>query len=144
MSSSSFFLKILIAYPKHYNVGNEFCYKTKSHFCYGKFLWASWQNVPFFPVNWMSTSSNHKRVREGLERNEKLTCREQPFWSGIPRDNKKSSETEIKFRRCLFKFFIKREIRHFHIVVVQKLQRYVQKMCDARAKSWEVSCFSLF
>ena len=37
------------------------------------------------------------------------------------------SEREIEFRRCLFKISIKREIRHFHIVVVQKRQRNVQK-----------------
>ena len=33
-----------------------------------------------------------------------------------------SSESEIKFRRCFFTF-IKYEIRHFHVVVVQKRQR---------------------
>ena len=31
-----------------------------------------------------------------------------------------SSEREIQFRRCLFTYSIKREIRHFHVVVVQK------------------------
>ena len=36
------------------------------------------------------------------------------------------SESKIKFRRCLFTFSIKHEIRHFH-VVVQKRQRNVQK-----------------
>ena len=30
-------------------------------------------------------------------------------------------------KRRLFTFFIKREIRHFHVVVVQKRQRNVQK-----------------
>ena len=38
-----------------------------------------------------------------------------------------SSEREVKFRRCLFMFSIKRKIRHFHVVVVQKRQRNVQK-----------------
>ena len=38
-----------------------------------------------------------------------------------------SSEREIKFRRCLFTFSTIREIRHFHVVVVQKRQRIVQK-----------------
>ena len=38
-----------------------------------------------------------------------------------------SWEREIKFRRCLFTFCIKREIRHFHVVVVQKRQKNVQK-----------------
>ena len=38
-----------------------------------------------------------------------------------------SSESEIKFRLCLFTFSIKHEIRHFHVVVVQKRQRNVQK-----------------
>ena len=37
-----------------------------------------------------------------------------------------SSESKIKFLRCLFTFSIKHEIRHFH-VVVQKRQRNVQK-----------------
>ena len=45
-----------------------------------------------------------------------------------------SSEREIKFRRCLFTSSIKHEIRHFHVVVVQKRERNVQKKCDARAK----------
>ena len=51
-----------------------------------------------------------------------------------------SSEREIKFRRCLFTSSIKREIRHFHIVVVQKRERNIQKKCDARAKL--LFCFS--
>ena len=34
---------------------------------------------------------------------------------------------EIKFRRGLFTFSTKREIRHFHVVVAQKRQRNVQK-----------------
>ena len=38
-----------------------------------------------------------------------------------------SSESEIYFRRCLFTFFIKHEIRHFHDVVVQKRQANVQQ-----------------
>ena len=33
----------------------------------------------------------------------------------------------IKIRRCLFTFSIKDEIRHFHVVVVEKRQRNVQK-----------------
>ena len=43
-----------------------------------------------------------------------------------------SSEREIKFRHCLFTSSIKHEIRHFHVVVVQKWERNVQKKCDAR------------
>ena len=39
-----------------------------------------------------------------------------------------SSEREIKFRRCLFTSTIKREIRHFHVVVVQKRERNVKKV----------------
>ena len=47
--------------------------------------------------------------------------------------NYSSSEGEIKFRRCLFTFFIKHEIRHFHVMVVQKRQRNVQKsMCTCK------------
>ena len=38
-----------------------------------------------------------------------------------------SSEREIKFRRCLFTFSTSRVIRHFHVVVVQKRRRIVQK-----------------
>ena len=45
-----------------------------------------------------------------------------------------SSEREIKFHRCLFTSSIKHEIRHFHVVFVQKRKRNVQKKCDARAK----------
>ena len=36
-------------------------------------------------------------------------------------------EREMKFCRCLFTFFIKREIRRFHVVVVQKRERNIQK-----------------
>ena len=46
-----------------------------------------------------------------------------------------SSETEIKkFRRSLFTFSTKREIRHFHVVVVEKRQKsvmHVQSCCFA-------------
>ena len=38
-----------------------------------------------------------------------------------------SSEREIKFRRCLCTYYIGRQIRHFHVVVVQKRERNVQK-----------------
>ena len=38
-----------------------------------------------------------------------------------------SPESEIKFRRCLFTFSIKHEIRHFRVVVVQKRQGNVRK-----------------
>ena len=38
-----------------------------------------------------------------------------------------SSGREIKVRRCLFTFSIQREIRHFHVVVVKKRQRNVEK-----------------
>ena len=34
----------------------------------------------------------------------------------------------------MFTSSIKREIRHFHFVVVQKRERNVQKKCDARVK----------
>ena len=37
-----------------------------------------------------------------------------------------SSEREKKFRRCLFTSSIKREMRHFHVVIVQKRERNVQ------------------
>ena len=47
-----------------------------------------------------------------------------------------SSEREIKFRRCLFTFFsVKREIRHFHVVVgkkskeIYKSELHVQSCC---------------
>ena len=38
-----------------------------------------------------------------------------------------SSESAIQFRRCIFTFFVKHEIRHNHVVVVQKRQRNLQK-----------------
>ena len=52
-------------------------------------------------------------------------------WSWIPYP---SSGRQIKFRRGLFTFSTQREIRHFHVVVVQKRQRNVQKRWDARAE----------
>ena len=47
-----------------------------------------------------------------------------------------SSGREMKFRRCLFTFSIKREIRYFHVVVVvlrkrQKSVMHVQSCCLA-------------
>ena len=44
-----------------------------------------------------------------------------------------SSEREIKFCCCLFTFSNERKIGHFHVVVVQKQERNVQKR-DAHAK----------
>ena len=44
-----------------------------------------------------------------------------------------SSEREIKFRRYLFTFSIKREIRHLHVVVVLKRPKKCTKICAARA-----------
>ena len=38
-----------------------------------------------------------------------------------------SSERERKFRCCLFTFSIRHGIRQFHVVVLQKRQRNVQK-----------------
>ena len=38
-----------------------------------------------------------------------------------------NSEREIKFRRCLSTFSTEHEIRHFHVIVVQKRQRNVPK-----------------
>ena len=45
-----------------------------------------------------------------------------------------SSKREIKFRRCLFLSSIKREIRHFNVVVVQKRAKKCTKKRHARAK----------
>ena len=45
-----------------------------------------------------------------------------------------SSEWEISFRRCFFTYSIKRESRHFHVVVVQKRVRKCTNKRDARAK----------
>ena len=45
-----------------------------------------------------------------------------------------SLQREITFRRCLFKYSIKREIRHFHVVVVQKRVKKCTNERDARAK----------
>ena len=41
--------------------------------------------------------------------------------------NYSSSESEINFRHCLFTFRIKHEIKHFHVMVVQKRKSNVQK-----------------
>ena len=45
-----------------------------------------------------------------------------------------STEREIKFRRCLFTSSTKSEIRHFHVVVVQKRAKKCTKKRGARAK----------
>ena len=55
-----------------------------------------------------------------------FTCR-RTLLKLIPRDHIHGSEREIKFRRCLFTFSMKREISHFYVVVLQKGQRNVQK-----------------
>ena len=58
-----------------------------------------------------------------------------------------SSEREIKFRRCLFMYSIKREIRHFHVVVVHKRQRNVQKgvmHVQSCCFGYETYCFLTF
>ena len=39
-----------------------------------------------------------------------------------------SSETEIKFRRCLFLLSTKREVRHFYVVVVQNGEEMYKKV----------------
>ena len=56
-----------------------------------------------------------------------FTCRRTLLNKLIPRDHIHGSEREIKFRRCLFTFSMKREISHFYVVVLQKGQRNVQK-----------------
>ena len=63
-----------------------------------------------------------------------LSNRGEPSQNWIARDHNPSSEREIKFRLCLFMFSIKREIRHFHVVVVQKREQKCIKKRDARAK----------
>ena len=45
-----------------------------------------------------------------------------------------NSKREIKFRRCLFTYSIKGEIRHFQVVVVQKRAKKCTKKGLARAK----------
>ena len=45
-----------------------------------------------------------------------------------------SSKREIKFRRWMFMSSVKREIRYFHVVVVQKRAKKCTKKRDARAK----------
>ena len=40
----------------------------------------------------------------------------------------------MKFRRCLFTSSIKSEIRHVHVVVMQKRAEKCTKQCGARAK----------
>ena len=59
----------------------------------------------------------------------RFPCRMYANSSGIEflRAQYPSKEGERKFRRCLFTSSIKHEIRHFHVVVVQKRQRNAQK-----------------
>ena len=53
-----------------------------------------------------------------------------------------STEREIKFGRCLFTFPMKREIRNFHVVVVQKRQRNAQKVwCTCKVVNCCCCCF---
>ena len=55
-----------------------------------------------------------------------------------------SSEREIKFRRCLFAFCIKRENSHFHVLVVQKRQKNVQERVthvQSCSFAYKPSCF---
>ena len=60
----------------------------------------------------------------------KRTLLELNFYQPYP-----SSERERKFCHCLFTSFTKREIRHFHVVVVQWRQRNsITKKRDTRAK----------
>ena len=49
-----------------------------------------------------------------------------PSWSGLQGTISKFRR-EIKFRRCSFTFSIPGEIRHFHLIVVQKRQRNIKK-----------------
>ena len=51
----------------------------------------------------------------------------EPSWSWISRGHIQA-QIEKKIRRCLFTSSIKPEMRHFHVVVVQKLERNVQKV----------------
>ena len=51
----------------------------------------------------------------------------EPSWSWISRGHTQA-QIEKKIRRCLFTSSIKREMRYFHVVVVQKLERNVQKV----------------
>ena len=51
----------------------------------------------------------------------------EPSWILIPRRNSQVHKFIIKFRRCLFSSPLKREIRHFHIVVVQKTGKEMYK-----------------
>ena len=55
-----------------------------------------------------------------------------------------SSEREIKFRRCFFTSSIKRKIRHFHVVVVQKQERNVQSEVVVLLMKLIVFVFVLF
>ena len=56
-----------------------------------------------------------------------------------------SSQRERKFCHCLFTSFIKREIRHFHVVVVQWRQRNVQKsVMHVQSCFFALSSYSFF
>ena len=57
----------------------------------------------------------------------------EPSWSWIPRDHVQVQKEKL-FTFTLFTFSVKREIRHFHVVVVQKREKKCTNKCDARAK----------
>ena len=63
-----------------------------------------------------------------------LHCQMQPNPPGVEFLGTISKYSKRKFRRCLFTSSVKREIRHFHVVVVQKPGREMYKKHGARAK----------
>ena len=56
------------------------------------------------------------------------------FWSGIYKRLYRSSGKEKESRCIMFTSSTNRKIKHFHVVVVQRRQRNVQKKRDARVK----------
>ena len=56
------------------------------------------------------------------------------YTTSVPKIDQSSGFKEKENCRLVFPSSTKHEIRHFHVVVVQRRQRNVQKMRDARAK----------
>ena len=63
-----------------------------------------------------------------------LHCQMQPNPPGVEFLGTISKYSKRKFRRCLFTSSVKREIRHFHVVVEQKRAEKCTKKHGARAK----------
>ena len=69
-----------------------------------------------------------------LFKNPRRGMQERNFTTNVPKIDQSSGFKEKENCCLVFPSSTKNEIRHFHVAVVQRRQRKVQKMRDARAK----------